>query len=117
MSTDQQVEFELIQPAPKIDQAEVEILKKILSGRGWVKAYEVANISADLYQRAWIDRKIRALAAASDGYIVSGQRGYKLTGEATIEEVQHAAAWLRTQATAMNARALAIDRVYHAKRR
>ena len=55
------------------------------------------------------------LQSASEGRIISGQKGYKLTVDATIQEVQHAAAWLRHQATEMNNRALQIDRVYHRK--
>lgn len=86
-------------------------LMQFLRGREWTTAREIFNRSGIT------DRQARSLAAASEGQIISGQRGYKLTQEATIEEVQHAAGWLRSQANEMTHRALEIDRVYHRKTR
>lgn len=99
-------------PAMKIDAIELDLLVRLLDEGRWMTAVEIANLVADLHNRAWTDRRIRALAASSEGQIISGQAGYKLTAKATIEEVQHAANWLRHQAAEMHRRALEIDRVY-----
>ena len=58
-------------------------------------------------------RQLRALADASNGRIISGQRGYRLTRLATMEECNHAAAWMKHQAGQMIARAIAIERLAH----
>lgn len=57
------------------------------------------------------DRVLRLVAEQSAGEIISGQRGYKLTRHATLDEVTHAEHWLRSQATKMLRRALAIRAV------
>jgi hypothetical protein len=103
--------------APKVSAKEVELLLNILRGQSWMTAMHITLESKYHIgqQVRWSDRKIRAIANASEGQVISGQRGYRLTREATIEEVQHAAAWLRHQARAMRLRALEIDRVYHGK--
>lgn len=64
------------------------------------------------------DRKIRAIANKTEGLVLSypGSPGYRLTREATIEEIQTATAKLRHQAGEMSHRALEIDRVYHGKK-
>lgn len=61
------------------------------------------------------ERSIRAAAANSRGEILSGpgERGYKLTREATQEEVNRVMARLHSQALAMARRAGQIRRVYH----
>lgn len=89
---------------PRISPADLAAVESFLRGRGWVKAKD--------FPRIWTERKIRALANASEGRIISGQRGYRLTREATIEEVRQASTWLRHQAEEMRRRALEIDRIY-----
>ena len=81
-----------------------EPLIAALTGQGWVLANRLGQFS---------DRKLRAMAAASNGRIISGQKGYCLTSEATLEEVRHASFWLRSQAHEMTRRALQIDRILH----
>lgn len=103
-------------PKPEVDPAEVLALESVLMGRGWMTAANVM-IYAESGRRKWTDRCLRAIAHASHGAIISGQKGYKLTREATLEEVQHSAAWLRNQAKSMLNRAVEIDRVYHKKER
>lgn len=56
------------------------------------------------------DRAQRAIAEASAGQIISGQRGYRLIAFASIEEVDRAENWLRSQARAMLRRSLQIRR-------
>lgn len=57
------------------------------------------------------DRVARAVAEGSDGEIISGQLGYKLTRCATVEEVAHAENWLKAQAQKMIRRANQIQMV------
>jgi hypothetical protein len=59
-------------------------------------------------------RVLRELANASQGKIISGQKGYKHIRHATPEEITHAANWLRHQAKEMDARATEILKQYHA---
>jgi hypothetical protein len=58
-------------------------------------------------------RQLRELANASDGKIISGQRGYRHIRHATLEEIEHAANWLEHQAVQMGARARSIRRLRH----
>ena len=59
------------------------------------------------------DRALRQLANASDGRVITGQRGYKAASRSTAEEIHHAAAWLKSQAHEMLRRAIAIENHAH----
>lgn len=89
--------------------SEVETFCAHLYGRGWQTARELKQ------SRGWNDRSLRAWAAASEGKIISGQRGYCLLEEATAEEINHAHAWLISQGKAMIKRGLQIKKRAHAK--
>lgn len=96
-----QLDLPIAQKAPEQTDYDVDALCAHLQGQGWIKAGEMP----------WHgERYIRALANASKGRIISGQLGYRLTKEATFEEVIHAENWLRHQARAMMERAEAISR-------
>ena len=58
-------------------------------------------------------RFVRALAEAAGAEVISGQRGYKWIGDATAEEINHAASWLESQARKMTERAIGIRRRAH----
>jgi len=58
-------------------------------------------------------RFVRALAAAAEPEIISGQLGYKHIAHATPEEIHHAAAWLEGQGKKMADRACALRRRAH----
>jgi hypothetical protein len=58
-------------------------------------------------------RQLREIANASQGKIISGQKGYRHIRHATPEEILHAAAWLEHQAVEMGERAKAIRRAFH----
>lgn len=91
------------------ERADPRPLIEALRGRGWMRAADLARaLRAN-------DRRIRQLANLAAGRVISGQQGYKLTAEATMEEIDRASAWLRSQAKEMTHRALQIDRVYHAR--
>ena len=100
------------------------MLLDVLTGAGWLTAEQVALKPSFLahYEgrdQAYVERRIRAIANRTDGAVISypGSPGYRLTLEATIEEIQAATAALRHQAGEMSKRALQIDRVYHGKKR
>ncbi len=57
------------------------------------------------------DRTLRALANASGGRIITGQRGYKAARHATPEEIAHSANWLEHQGKEMVQRARGIRRM------
>lgn len=59
------------------------------------------------------ERTLRQIAADSDGFIISGQRGYKHISHATTDEIDHAANWLEAQAKKMATRAQSIRRRAH----
>jgi hypothetical protein len=123
----------LPEKAPEVSAEEIARAFEILQGRDWMTAEEIAlamfhpTLAQSIaksgglrYSASESDkRKVRAIANASDGRILSypGSKGYKLTREATVEEIQNATAKLRHQAGEMHQRALEIDRVYHAKKR
>ena len=102
-------DFPLWQRAPA-DEKVTRLLPALLdalSGHGWRSAKDLAAaLDTD-------DRTIRAIAAASDGRVISGQQGYHLTRTASVEEVNHAAAWLEHQADQMRKRAYAIRQNLH----
>lgn len=90
-----------------VDPSEVEILIQCLRGKGW--------ITRRLIERAlgWNDRTIRAVAQVSQGRVISGQKGYSLIEEATVEDANHAANWLKHQADQMTKRAYEIRQQMH----
>ena len=78
-----------------------------LHARGWVSARQLA------VQFATTDRMIRAVAAASQGQIISGQKGYCDISVASVSDANHAASWLEHQADEMKRRAFAIRQAMH----
>ena len=87
----------------------VAALCDLLRGSGWQTAKA-------LRRHGYNDRTLRAIASASGGQIISGQKGYALTCEASVEDVNHAANWLEHQARAMLNRSLEIRRAMHTQR-
>lgn len=105
-----QVEFQFRPQGPEVSKAELDQLTDYLVGRNWVRA---AQIQADLRLD---ERRIRLIAEASDGRILSGPGcpGYKLLSQETpIREVDEAATRLESQGRRMLARATAIRRRAH----
>lgn len=120
-----QTEMELTTgKAPEVSSADIGLLLNILRAAGWIKAASIATDYRFLQHFPGMkpdaaERKIRAIASASGGQVLSypGSPGYKLTLEATIEEIQTGLNKLRHQAGEMDRRALELDRVYHCKLR
>lgn len=95
--------------AQRVTEADVAWLLRVLHRRGWMRARDIVS----QHFVGGSDRELRAIAAASHGQIVSGQKGYCRTDQASVEDVNHAAAWLLTQAAAMTKRAREIQRAMH----
>ena len=84
---------------------ETEIMLAALSNGEWSTS---ANLHAKTFPDMTLEnarRKMRIGAEQSDGLIISGQQGYRLTKRATPEEKKRAATWLQSQARRMNRRA------------
>lgn len=91
----------------------VDLLIAVLDqSTGWLNAEELC-VKLGSKPTDTNKRKIRNLANASTGKIISGQKGYKHIRHATPEEITHAANWLRHQAKEMDDRAAQILRQYH----
>jgi hypothetical protein len=82
-------------------------LVSALRGQGWVTAKRLS------FHLGTGDRELRAMAEASRGEIISGQKGYKLSAEATLDEIDHAANWLISQGKKMLERGIEIRRKAH----
>lgn len=95
----------LFRKAPTVSEQDVAWMVWALTGRGWLPAKKLA-----IYVN---DRMLRAIAAASDGRIISGQKGYCLIEEATVEEVQRFCASMRSQAKRMLERAAQTEKAMH----
>lgn len=110
MDDQTELSFDAPRKAPEVSEAEVEAVCDWLTDRGWMKAAEIAEAFA------MSDRKIRAIAEASDGRILSGpgSPGYRLfTGATEIREADRCASQIESQANRMLARAVAIRRRFH----
>ena len=76
---------------------------RVLADARWHSAADLGMSVAGLD-----DRTCRAIASRSDGEVISGASGYKLTCYATAAEARHAEAILQSQGRAMIARAIEI---------
>jgi hypothetical protein len=94
------------------DDPRIEVLARMLKGQDWLKANEIIARHFETSGHHWHDRLIRDLAAESHGRIAGGQNGYKLVGEMTAEEKDHACHWMKSQARKMDARADEIEMVW-----
>ena len=92
---------------PQSGSGELRTVLTELRGGQWITARELTR------RTGYSDRMLRAIANESDGQIISGQSGYKLTRCATLDEINHAAGWLLSQAKKMQTRAIAIQRHKH----
>lgn len=85
---------------PDVDDDQVHaFLGHVHAARGWITARSLRELTGH------DERTLRELANRSRGAVISGQNGYKATDLATQAEVDHAVAWLRSQARAMQDRA------------
>lgn len=100
------------QKAPKVSDQDVAWLMRVLDGKGWWTAKQIQRVA---YLKATSDRTLRAIAAESKGQIISGQRGYHLTSQASVEDVNHFLAWMRSQSERMRQRAAETQQVLNGR--
>lgn len=92
-----------------------EWLITLLKGRDWTTANEILKeIGTEASESG--RRKLRSIAAASDGRIAGGQFGYKLVKTMTRDEYDHFRNWMTTQAAEMQRRVCQSDRVFFARK-
>ncbi len=102
--------------APRVTEAEIASLRAALFNQGWQswKRLRARWLAGELPHFVRLtDRKVRAMAAASGGVIISGQFGYALQSQVTVKEAQHAIDWLKHQANEMLKRAREQERNLH----
>lgn len=75
----------------------------IMADGKWRTAKEIAERCSGLNERT-----MRIIAERSDGELIGGQRGYRLTQFATAIEARRAESWLQSQGRKMIARAISI---------
>ncbi len=96
------VEEQLAQ-RPAVTPDDVEAFVEFLRGRGWMYRRDIHR------ERPGNERALRQLAEESSGRVLGGQRGYRLTAEATQDEVDEVVGFLTAQADKMAARSDAIQ--------
>ena len=104
-----QLALEFERPAeqgPIVTKSDVEKVIAELRGKRWQTSRQLG------FETESDKRILRAIAEASDGEILSGQKGYLLTREATPDDLKQAG-WLKSQGQKMIDRWTAIQRVWH----
>ena len=96
---------------PQMQAEDVAILVRCLQGQGWVTAKQLTA------RHGISDRELRAIASVSEGRILGGQLGYCLIEEATVQQAQHSADFLKAQAKKMLTRAYEIEQALHRRQR
>jgi hypothetical protein len=107
--TPQQLELSISQKAPEVSPDEIDLMINALRGKGW-------QTTTQLGAATWNEkRKLRVIAAASDGRIVSypGSPGYKLFDECVPEDFLRGDRANRRQAKKMLTRWTRILRRMH----
>jgi len=107
LSAQAELNFAPPHEAPRVSPADVQAMIATLRGRKWVSAADLG--AATETQK----RRLRAIASASGGEIISGQKGYRLTREAEHAEYWHARDRLSSQSEDMKRRVAEIDCVWH----
>lgn len=92
---------------PRVQQKAAEMMDRFLEQLSDGQWHRAKELSWSLHTS---DRVIRMMAEKSAGRVISGQEGYRLLRYATNDEIDHAEAWLLSQANRMRERALEIRR-------
>ena len=106
-----QAHFDFTAPPPAVPVGEVECLLAYLSAAPGFHTAAQLSAALDLS-----DRRVRQLAEASDGLIVSGpgSPGYCHLYHCPAEKIAHIADTLRSQARSMLARSIRLRKRAHA---
>lgn len=112
MSSDQ-LDLSLPTNKPEVNQSDIDLVIGILTGRGWMTSSQLLSFSS---LEGFNKRDLRAIAEYSEGQIISGQKGYRLTLESTPDEINEFA-WLNHAADRMKERYTRTLRVWHSRRK
>lgn len=94
-----------------VSAGQVAELVAALAGQGW-------RFRRDLQRElGWSERKVRDVAEHSDGQIIGSDRGYKLTADATPEDMNAYVGRQRAQITRTQERLMRTEKVWHARQR
>ena len=115
----EQLQLDLAKPERRgvvADPADIELLCDWLRGRGWVRA-----VTIETYFPTWKSpdhRYVRAVASQSGGRILSfpGSPGYRLSMEASIDELWHGWRVFDRAGTEADSRKKEIDAVIHRRK-
>ena len=103
-----QTEIEFPQKIKPIDaHKKAEMYAILESTKNWI-TYKTMKLNSV----SFTDREARLIAASSNGEIISGQKGYRLTKYATVDEVKHASNWLESAAAEMISRSYDIRNAF-----
>ena len=91
----------------KTDDPRIDRLILFLKDRGWLTRTQIHDALG------WDHRTIRAIVQASNGEILAGQQGYKITIQATHEEFQKSDGALGSQIQKNTQRRSQQSRVFH----
>ena len=105
-----QVRLFAAKPRPAVSAKAVARLITALRGRGWVRRRVLAR------ELLMSERRFRAIAHASGGQIIGSDNGYRLTLEATPDDLRAATGRIRAQIAQELHRILEIERVWHARK-
>jgi hypothetical protein len=106
-----QTQFELARQDREPDSV-LAVVHILLVSRDWMTAADILR-SLGRPDTETDRRWVRKMAEDSGGDIISGQRGYRHTNTATIDEKCHAGNWLISQGNKMRERGLTILRAAH----
>jgi hypothetical protein len=109
MVIDDQMELSFRTKAQAVDaEAVADMMAFLRSRSGWVLAKEFPGIFTESDKR-----RLRAIAAASKGEIIGGQRGYNLTRRVGATEYHESRSGLAKMRDDLNQRMADLDRVFH----
>lgn len=94
--------------APRVADSDVRQLLQALTNRGWRQGALLMRVFG------WNERKLRAIAHATHGQVISGDRGYCLTVEASIADIDAFDARMAGQIAHMQQRRVEVQKVRHA---
>jgi len=94
--------FQTPKTDPKVSQ-----LLRFLRNRDWLTRKQLEQALK------WDHRTIRSVVEASEGQILSGQKGYKLTVQSTREEFEESCGQLRSQIKTNTTRLHNQQRIFH----
>jgi len=105
---------DLFDACPAPDDRDVEWFIGYLAHRDWTFAEDVlVSVGKPVTENT--KRWVRGLAERSGGRISSGQAGYLLTRNLTLEQFHHARNTLAHQAQKLQQRVLAMDKVFYTR--